>query len=220
VIAAGKEDFIAAGEEHIFRIGIRGSKPKQIASLPNGAGRVTSIADDGRTLWITTAKDTIAELISLPLYQQQETTRGAAARVHLAGSARVVSIDPGLAMVSLINPPHSIFLFDAAGSALTSATLPVQLAAEPTAPGRHSIVTIAAVPLDCGRVLQILSDLRSDRRWLALYHVNPRTIEFIRIRSINMPIGIVQSLPEERLLVGVENQFGRSEIVLFSWSWS
>ena len=76
---------------------------------------------------------------------------------------------------------------------------------------------MAALSLDRGRILQVITDLRGSARWLIVYSDSARRIE--RSRRIDTPVGFVQSLTEPQLLVGFVEKAEEGEIVFFRWNW-
>jgi len=71
-----------------------------------------------------------------------------------------------------------------------------------------------AIPLDTG-ILHGIADLRSDRRVLIRYAEQGHTAAY---RTLDVPVGMVASLPEARLLLAARN-LGHLEFVLYSWHW-
>jgi hypothetical protein len=68
--------------------------------------------------------------------------------------------------------------------------------------------------LDSGFV-EVLGDLRSDERKLALFDASGR---FLRIASVPAPLGILHTLPVTRRLV-VLRRLNTPELVIYSWRW-
>ena len=68
--------------------------------------------------------------------------------------------------------------------------------------------------LDFGFV-QILADLRSDRRHLLVYDAAGA---FKRRRAIDVPFGILDTVPDRQELLAVRRT-DRLEILTYQWSW-
>jgi hypothetical protein len=83
--------------------------------------------------------------------------------------------------------------------------------------GADARFTQALVPLDCGRLLHVVADLRSDRRELSVYQAGPEP-RLVRARTIERPIGFVHARAG-RSMVAVTEVEGRREVVLLGWSW-
>jgi hypothetical protein len=119
----------------------------------------------------------------------------------------------GRAAAALTRAPHRLVLLDSALRAAGSVV--------PRPPRRlrenHARFTQALITLDCRRVLHVIADLRSDRRELHVYQTTPE-VRLIRSRTIERPIGLVHALGRASV-VGVSEQGGRREVVLFGWSW-
>lgn len=70
------------------------------------------------------------------------------------------------------------------------------------------------VPLDAG-FLRTLADLTSDRRLLLLYDGSEH---LVRVRSLDVPIGLHASLPSARLLLAVRRT-NHAEVVVYERTW-
>lgn len=123
---------------------------------------------------------------------------------------------PRHALIALVNAPFSVALFDRSGRRLSTVT--------PKLPG--GIVegarfrSIGAMPLDCGTVLQVLTDLTSTDRVLFLYQLDDVGLQQIRSEVIAKPIGVITSNPSVRTLLGVSEEKGFPEILILEWSWT
>jgi hypothetical protein len=82
------------------------------------------------------------------------------------------------------------------------------------AAGSRRWVSLRTVPLDSGYV-QTISDLASDKRVLVLYDWRGGVL---RYHSMDVPLGIVQSIPSEQLLVAVR-RLNVLEVVGYRWRW-
>jgi hypothetical protein len=217
LLAGGGGHLLAASDAAVYRLDPRRPGLDRVASLRRIDGRIAGVAYDGETLWVSTARDTAASLLFIRSGENSAAGR-VTGRVRLPGPAHLQSPARGLVVASLVNPPHSLFFFDAAGREVHRAAPPA-LRAPGADTTRNSVFTLATLPLDCGAVLQVLADLRSQRRWFALYRLGPGGARLARLREVDQPLGFVQSLPGRKLLVGSRDQGGRREIVLFRWYW-
>jgi len=74
--------------------------------------------------------------------------------------------------------------------------------------------SLPVLPLDNG-YLQVLADPASDRRLLILYGPSGRVLRFT---EVDVPMGLISSLPEESLLVGLRST-DVIQIVVYRWRW-
>ena len=77
-------------------------------------------------------------------------------------------------------------------------------------------ISLPALQLDHGFV-QVLSDLRSSRRILVRYSPMGETVSVI---EIDVPLGFMDTLPVDRLLLATRSTLGGLELVVYEWRWS
>jgi hypothetical protein len=114
-------------------------------------------------------------------------------------------------LISDVGPPFTVAEISADGRARWSDT-PRGSWMRPLAD--VPVISIGALPLGCGRTLQVLANLHSDDRWFVLYD-GPR---FARVTKINRPLGFSAAVAG-RFLLGYDDTPGASGIVLYRWRW-
>ncbi|MEJ7811845.1 MAG: hypothetical protein WKG32_15645 [Gemmatimonadaceae bacterium] len=192
---------------------------KTVGEIDTLAGMITSAAEDGRHLWLVTRKDTVVELLVFTHGGQTRTGLSrATARIRLPGGARLHALTPGRVLLARIDAPYSVSIFDTAARELTRFSPFEQPGIDSTALGiRASVISLAALPLDCRRVLQVLIDLRADTRWFLVHDIEHGRVA--RVRRITRPVGFTQAIPGLRVLLGFDDSVGRGEVVLYRWRW-
>ncbi len=180
--------------------------------------RIISVAENDSTLWIETLTDTTAKLLIYPSIDRGHLGRlQPLGHVALPGPARIHPDHSGRLVLSLVNSPYTILLVDSSGDQVGSLQPPLASMLSAPNSGTGAVFALAAIPLDCGFILQVLADLQSDHRWFVLYDWNARRT--IRIKLITEALGLVQSLGAMRLLIGLRDVGERREVVLFKWAW-
>lgn len=210
VTRAGSE-FFATGASTIYVVHLEPDRIQAVARVPLRSGSIVSMAADDHTMWVGAAgKGSQAELLSAPRRAPAQWRRRS-----LSGPARVEAAGRGRVAVAAISPPHSLHLFDS--------TLAPQGNASPTAgPGPkpdEAFYTQALVRLDCDRLLQLLADLRSNRRTFRLYS-SAGEPALIRSRTVEQPLGLVHAIPGRNVVVGVSEGRGWWEASWLRWSWT
>lgn len=129
-------------------------------------------------------------------------------------AAHLASSD-SLLVLTVVRPPHTTRVYDTVGTQLLSFAPAFGPATAITA-GQPAAdwASLSTLPLDCG-YLQVLADLRSDRRRLLVYDAAGR---LLRETEMDVPIGFVSSSPSGRRLVATRH-LGTSEIVQYRWRW-
>ncbi len=217
-IAAGWRRLLAVRREAVFGYDQERARFVPILSVDPSEGRIASLAEDEDRMWIAMWNNRVTVLRVHdkrapfePKRRPLREWRGTGVRLHLVNHGSVVA--------SRMRPPYTIDLIDSLGRDSWEAEPffnPDADSLSPALPGH--VMSVAVVPLDCGRFLQVLSDLRSDNRWLLVYSgAGPHPA---RSRNVVLPIGYVQAIPEERLLVGFDDSPERGRVVLQRWSWS
>ncbi|HEU4881186.1 MAG TPA: hypothetical protein VFT45_03040 [Longimicrobium sp.] len=209
VLSPQDDELLAAGLTAVYRIDTGRGRVDRLMDVPLRAGRIVSLAGDGRTLWVGVgglAGGAGAVYAVSRARPGEWRRRPMDAPVHLApaGDGRVAAAGT--------RAPHRVAFLDS--------TLAVTGSAQPPARRRRGAdarFTQALVPLDCGRLLHVVADLRSDRRELTVYQAAPRP-RLLRARTIERPIGFVHTRAG-RSMVAVTEGEGRREVVLLGWSW-
>lgn len=212
-LGAGGRELLGANDTAVFALAPAGGRPEPVLSLHPGVEVITSFASGGGLLWVNTSTRRSSHL---SVFRRAAGRTGAPdpiARVALGGPA-VLQANGNGAFAALVNYPFSVLALDAAGRTTARATPPGMGEAD-----RSGSATAALLPLDCGRMLQIVSDLRSERRRFVLYQAGSHGLVPLRSRMVDAAIGFTGSLPQQRLLVGLHDVPGAREIVLFGWSW-
>ncbi|MEK9502008.1 hypothetical protein [Gaopeijia maritima] len=127
----------------------------------------------------------------------------------------IQALSEGHFVVAQFEPPYSVTVVDTLGHG-TSVT--------PEIPSEHLDSaghwrTASVLPLDCGGLLQIIADLRSDRRISILYRAVGTTIAFVRARPQLFPGSFVASEASERSLLAALDQGGERALSHYTWSW-
>jgi hypothetical protein len=210
-ITWGGSEVMAAGAGGLYRVHLDPDGVEAIARVPRGAGPIVSVAADERTIWMAAAGGGSgpAELFA--------TRRGAPGRWRrhpLARPVRLESVGAGRVAAAAISPPHAVTVFDS--------TLARRGTVEPrafAARAADGVYTQALVRLDCGRFLQVVADLRSDRRTFHLYSTT-RGVSLVKSRTLRQPLGVAHSLPAHNTIVGVTDGPGWWKAEWLQWSWT
>lgn len=210
-LARDGKGVVAAGLNAVYRIDTDSARVRRIAGVPVRTGQIVSVAVDDRTIWVATGGGGEARGGIYSATRQNTTTWQ---HRSLAAPVRVEIVGPNLIAAASTRAPFDIVLLDSALHTIG--------AAMPTSPSgasrrEQSAFTQALIALDCGRLLHVVSDLRSDRRDLIIYQTMPE-VRQVRTRTIRRPLGFVHSWGE-RSLVAVSEGGGRREVVRFEWSW-
>lgn len=75
---------------------------------------------------------------------------------------------------------------------------------------------LPALPLDSG-FIQTFSHLKSDRRILVMYGADGAELRHV---VMNTPLGLLESLPARRLVVGARATGRSRELVVYRWCWT
>lgn len=209
-ITWGGWELLAAGAGAVYRVRLDPDGVEVVARVPAGAGPLVSVAADERTIWMAAAGDSApAELLSAP-----RQAPGRWRRRPLARAVRLEALGRGRVAAAAVSAPHAVTVFDS--------TLVRRGAMEPgTAAPRAADATYtqALVRLDCDRLLQVLADLRSDRRTFHLYSTRGG-VSLVKSRTLRQARGLAHSLPAQNMLVGVADGPGWWKADWLTWSWN
>jgi hypothetical protein len=210
-VAHSGSEFFVAGSRTIYRVYLEPDRVEVVARVPLRSGSIVSMVADEARLWVAAAGEGgHAELLSAPRGPGMQWRRR-----MLSGPVRVESASRGRVAVAAISPPHSVWVFDSVLARRGSTSPPAGY--EPNA--AEALYTQALVRLDCDRVLQLLADLRSDRRTFHLYSTAGE-LSLIRSRTVDQPLGLVHAIPGQKLVVGVSEGRGWWEADWLRWSWT
>jgi hypothetical protein len=224
-LAVAEGQLFAVSDSTIYRLGADQAL-EEVATVRDVAGRIASFATIQDRLLLTTVRDSTAEILFVSPAAPGVPNGTPVVRARLPGPARVYALPDDFAMVSLVSEPFSMLFFDATGEEVHRITPPIWRHVSPavgrterSAYASSSVVSLPVLPLDCQHALQMLVDLKSDQRWFILYRIDEQGMHVVRVRLIEQPIGFVQSIPTDRVLVGVRDLAAGREIVRFHWSW-
>ena len=205
---------LAADDSAVFRLEPPSWNPRQVAVIRGARAPIIAVADHGGRLWIATGATGSADLWSVEPGGASATLRGTA-----PGATRLQALGGGMVVSSLVNAPYTVTVLDSTLREVVHLDPPGLRAPATGAAGRPGVFSMGVLPLDCGRLLHVFTDMRSNRRWFVVYAIRSTGIEVVRTRAIDDPIGIVQSIPAEHRLVAFRDGGNEREIVLYEWSW-
>ncbi|MEX2282561.1 MAG: hypothetical protein WEE89_08760 [Gemmatimonadota bacterium] len=122
-------------------------------------------------------------------------------------------------MLSFAAAPYDVGTVDSGGKITLLPALSVGNALASAMPTGDSsvVVGMGLIPLECGFGLQVMTDLRSNHRAIALLDMNRG--ELIRIHPIRSAMGLSASAADERLLIGGRDSPYGMDVVLYAWRW-
>ena len=211
VVAAVGAGFLAASDTMVYRIDPRTLASASLGRVPMRTGRIVSVAADARTIWVATSTGGRGAL-----YASALAGRKSWRRIDLPSSVRLQVLGPGLVASAMMPSPHQVTIFDASLRETARATPPARVGWRRAA--RDAVVTQGLLVLDCGRVLQVTADLRSEQRYFHLYDTGAG-LRIVRSRALRQPVGFAAAFPGERLMLGIVDRADGREAVLFRWSW-
>src|SRR5690606_12124433 len=196
VLAIAPEGVFLGHKSHIYFLDKRAGSVQHVYTAPDTLLYWTSLSYDGSFLWGAGAGQDRSALarIQTSSLQKRDALPQAARFVDLDGPGIIARLAPGIHAVADIEQPYTVRLFDRTLAPMAQIT-PAgwwPIVREPDAATR--IVTMAMLPVSCGGLLQVLTDLRSSRRWLVLYRVDAEEFQQLRVRELNGPFGLVQTL--------------------------
>lgn len=210
VLTLAGDEILGAGLTTVYRIDPAAARAERLMEVPVRAGHIVSLAADAQTVWVGTGS---REMSGGAVYAASRARTDAWRHAALEAPVRLEPAGSGQVAAALTRAPHRVVLLD---SALQAASRAVPRR------GRRrgedaAWFTQALVALDCGRLLHVVADLRSDRRELNVYQTHPE-VRLIRTRTIEQPLGFVHATADGSLVAVTEAE-GRREVVLFGWSW-
>ncbi len=215
LLADGDRVFLLS-ESTLFRIAPGSEWLTPVASIDHLSSRIVSAGLREDQLWLVDSprsRETTLRLLSLTDGRAEHRRS-----VPLPGPAHVTPA-ANLVLATLVNPPFSVIAFDDALRELHRINPPIGDSIGEDLRGRNSVFSLGLLSLDCGYVLQMLTDLRSDDRWLVLYSVGSDGLNYVRQSLVDLPIGFVHSVPSSRTLIGMIDSGSGREIVRFQWHW-
>lgn len=213
VLARVREEVLAAGAGTIYRVRPDLKTVEALTDVPLRTGSIISLAGDESALWVSTGSSSSS---SAELLGSSWDSPHLWARRRLAGPVRLEALGNGRVAAATIAAPHRLSIFDTALRLREALTPPARRRMLVRAPA--AAFTQALVLLDCGRLLHVVADLRSDRRLLHLYSLEGRAA-LRRSRTVEAPFGFAHSLPQRQELLGVWHGPGWWEAVWMQWSW-
>ena len=209
VVASGGR-YLAAGDGRVISVDPVSGRIRAALRLDDQAGRIAGLAAGPDRLWISLVSDSAAGLLAgrwrgdriIPMR-----------RVALPGPVSIRGTADGRLAAALVRPPHSLLVYDSTLALIHRVTPPAP------ADTADAWFTLSVIDLGCGALLQVLTDLRSDRRRLLLYRMADERLEFLRMREFDQPIGFVHDVPGQPLLLGLLDGAPTRKAVLFRWSW-
>jgi hypothetical protein len=205
---------LAADDSAVFRMGAPSWIPQQVSVIRGSRAPIMAVAQDGDHLWVATGTTGAGELWSMEAAGGNATFRGT-----ISGATRLQPLGGGLLVSSLVNSPYTVRVLDSALREVTRLEPPRLRAPADDGARVSGVFSMGVLPLDCERLLHVLTDMRSNRRWFILYRIDATGLHVVRTRAIDEPIGIVQSIPAEHRLVAFRDGGNQREIVLYGWSW-
>lgn len=206
-------EVLAASSSAIYALGPDTGTLKLIARVPDDAGDIVSVAGDGTTLWIATAgtERREPELMAAPASRPDPWHRRT-----LEAHVRIASIGADRIAAAQLEAPHRVAVYDAdlrrVGEAGPQRRRFRQRSSE------RAEFTQSVVALDCGRLVQVVTDLRATRRSIHVYSVESEP-RLIRSKVVHGPFGFAHPLPGNRL-VSVSGGPAWWEVGLLHWSWT
>lgn len=216
LILASHSRLFAAGDSVLWLLDSTNSRFSAAVTVPGG--RIVSVAVGRPYVWIAVDRDAGAEIRS---YAQGRDSLRLRQRIDVPTIVSLHQLGDGTVLASETRSPFSVLVFDQdlrTISRIESAAVAGFPQEFLGAGGRPSIYALGVFHLGCGRALQVLADLKSDRRWLVLHSLaRARPIRSSLVEGA--PFGITQALPAARQLVGFREAPGQREIVVYRWRW-
>lgn len=204
---------LAAGAHSIYRVDPERKTVEWVRDVPLRTGEIVSLASDRRTVWVAAVSQSSS---SSELFATRLDSVGAWLRRPLDRAVRLESLSQGRVAAAAVAAPHTLSVFDSAldvhGSATPGSTRRLLRG------NSDAALTQALTLLDCGWLLHVVADMRSDRRQFHLYSVSGK-VALVRSRAIELRMGIAHSLPQERRLVAVSDGPGWWEASWLDWTW-
>jgi hypothetical protein len=211
VLARARGELLAAGLSTVYRVDPASGQAQALMEVPVRAGRIVSLAADERTVWVGTGGLATG---NGAVYAAPRARPGAWRQRPMDAPVRLEAAGGGRVAAALTRTPHRVVLLDSALAATGFTQPPAPRRARR---GEDARFTQALITLDCGRLLHVISDLRSDRRELNIYQTTPAP-RLVRARTLQQPLGFVHAA-DGHSLVAVTEAGGRRDVVLFNWSW-
>lgn len=221
LIAPGRGRLLAVRDTTIHAYDDRAAGFRPTVFVNRRWGRPAALLDGSRGMWLVQwqGREASLRLIRSSRSGSDPGSDSSPVLVWRDGAARLHPYNGDAVLTAGIPNPYELALVTADGEITWTA----RPAAEddlvtPSEYERASLVSVAAVPLDCGRLLHVLADLRTELRRLIVYEGEPPSP--VRHRDIQTAIGLVQSVAGSRLVLGVDATEGRADVVLFRWRWT
>ncbi|HKS05998.1 MAG TPA: hypothetical protein VJR92_06760 [Gemmatimonadaceae bacterium] len=221
VVGAGRGRLLAIRDTTILALTPPGVRFERIGSFSPRAGRPAGIAETAGQIWLVQWTDRVATLRALHvtaegLAVQRDTV---ALQAWRGGAVSLHATAPNTLIAAAIRAPFALQVLDSVGH-IAARAAPFEVRGDSTVAEVSSatVVSLSAMPLDCGRILQVLADLRGDARHFIVFGDSP--LRVVRRRRVETPIGIVQTFPAQRLAIGYADVPSQSGVVIYRWRWN
>ena len=213
------DTLFAARRHDVWRYDARGNRFERVGALTDTLrGPISSIAMTPRHWWVVLWMNQTSHLVVNPrMGKTQRVSRDRFTR-SLEDAAVLHADGAGHVVLTSLHAPYTVARLDTLGVVSWSAqpSKDPRLASS-NLPLPSTAFATAGLPLGNDRVLQLITDLRSDSRWLALYSDGEAIPA--RVRRLSIPFGLTQASIGPKLILGFDDTPQRREIVLYRWKW-
>lgn len=217
VLAKGMDGVLLAAGHRLFRVEKGGEEVTELRLSFSPESRIWGVVEDSTSIWIVVKKGTSFHLTVSrpdPVTKEYLTVTSMA----LKGPSSLAAVRENKVLLSRQTEPFSLEVWELIWDKLTLESRFI----EPSQP-RHNAdlgfpgFSISAFPIGCNRALQVIGDVKSTTRWLTLFDMETGAV--VRERHLSTPLGFVQALVDERVLIGAIEKPGGSDVLLARWTW-
>jgi hypothetical protein len=210
LIATGVSRLLAVRSASVYELSSAPPRFTRIAELEERDGAIVGLAELGGAIVAVQQRDTVLRVVRL---QRDGPQWGSGQLLHqrISRGIRVRASSDSTILVTDVVHPFALREMSPRGAETWAVSRP--LFGHDDVLGA-SVTTLAALPLDCDRTLQVLANLRNDDRWFALYE----RARLVRTRRVSHPLGFSTVVPG-RYLLGYDDSPNRSGVVMYQWRW-
>lgn len=179
-------------------------------------GAVQAVSATDRELW---AVSRLGSRWWLTVFHLNRTTQQYT-RMHetsIDSESSIHAYDDGRVLVTQIRHPYTISVYDSTLRVRDRFSVEQHRAFRAALRDSQATMSLQAMPLDCGRILQVFVDVVSGDRLLAVLDLTDK--QHVRLRKVDVPIGLSQALTEARILIGAVEQPAGLGVVSYRWRW-
>lgn len=212
--ARAGSDVLAVGVGTIYKLRNELGVFEPVAVIPSTSELIVSLAGDVHTLWVGVVDPGSGEAAIL---SRSRSAAGGWSRRSVDHPVRLTPISRGRVAAASVPHPHTLAFFDEHLNRFsTRRSLEDRFTRRPA----ESFVTQAMVPLGCDRFVHVLADMRSPVRAVHLYASDGDRPRLLRRAKLERPLGFVQALPDDSLVLAVTAGSGWWEALWLKSSWT